>query len=66
VDKETKRRQLFYVYNVGSKNEQTILITEETEPKWIGGLSRLVEPHPKDERANFVSLRNETVSIICI
>ncbi len=48
VDKDTKRRQLFYIYNVGSKDEQTILLTEETDEKWIGGLSRIVEPNPKD------------------
>ena len=48
VDKDTKRRQLFYVYNVGGKDEQTILLTEETDEKWIGGLSRIVKPNPKD------------------
>jgi dipeptidyl aminopeptidase/acylaminoacyl peptidase len=48
VDKDTKRRQLFYVHNVGSKAEQTILITEENDPKWIGRLSAIVEPHPKN------------------
>jgi dipeptidyl aminopeptidase/acylaminoacyl peptidase len=48
VDKDTKRRQLFYVHNVGGKDEQTITITEETDAKWIGGLSRIVEPHRKD------------------
>ena len=48
VDKDTKRRQLFYIHNVGSKDEQIILITEETDPKWIGSLSRIVEANPKD------------------
>ncbi|MCY7346351.1 MAG: DPP IV N-terminal domain-containing protein, partial [Pyrinomonadaceae bacterium] len=48
VDQDTKRRQLFYVYNVGGKDEQTITITEETDDKWIGGLSRIVEANPKD------------------
>lgn len=48
IDKDTKRRQLFYIYNVGRKDEQTILLTEEMDEKWIGGLSRIVEPHPKD------------------
>ncbi|MEJ7846873.1 MAG: alpha/beta fold hydrolase [Pyrinomonadaceae bacterium] len=47
-DKDTKRRQLYYVYNVGSKGEQTILITEETDEKWIAPLSSIVEPNPKD------------------
>jgi dipeptidyl aminopeptidase/acylaminoacyl peptidase len=49
VDNDTKRRQLFYVHNVGSKAEQIILLTEETDAKWIGGLSRIVEPHPINE-----------------
>jgi dipeptidyl aminopeptidase/acylaminoacyl peptidase len=49
VDKDTKRRQLFYVYNVGSKDEKTILLTEETDEKWIGSLSRIVEVNPKDD-----------------
>ncbi|MGI8495355.1 MAG: prolyl oligopeptidase family serine peptidase, partial [Pyrinomonadaceae bacterium] len=48
VDKDTKRRQLFYVYNVGGKDEKVITITEETDEKWIGGLSRIIEPNPKD------------------
>ena len=47
-DKDTKRRQLFYVHNAGSKGEQTILLTEETDDKWIAPLSSIVEPNPKD------------------
>jgi dipeptidyl aminopeptidase/acylaminoacyl peptidase len=49
VDKDTKRRQLFYVHDVGSKAEQIILVTEETDPKWIASLSRIAEPNPKDD-----------------
>ncbi len=48
VDQDTKRRQLFYIHNVGGKDEQTILITEETDEKWIAAPSRTVEPNPKD------------------
>ncbi len=48
VDKDTKRRQLFYVYNVGGKDEKIITLTEETDEKWIGSLSRIVEANPKD------------------
>jgi dipeptidyl aminopeptidase/acylaminoacyl peptidase len=48
IDKDTKRRQLFFVHNVGSKAEQIILVTEETDAKWIAALSRIVEPNPKD------------------
>lgn len=59
VDKDTKRRQLFYVHNVGGKDEQTILITEETDEKWIGGPSRTVEPNPKnDSQILFTSERD--------
>ncbi len=47
-DKDTKRRQLYYIHDVGSKGEQTILITEETDDKWIGQPSIIVEPNPKD------------------
>ena len=53
VDKDLKRRQLFYVYNVGSKDEKVILITEETDEKWIAGLSRIIEPNPKDSSQLF-------------
>jgi dipeptidyl aminopeptidase/acylaminoacyl peptidase len=48
-DKDTKRRQLYYINNVGGKGEQTILLTEETDDKWIAPLSALVEPNPKDD-----------------
>jgi dipeptidyl aminopeptidase/acylaminoacyl peptidase len=48
IDKDTKRRQLFYVYNVGEKDEKIITVTEETDEKWIASLSRLVEPNPKN------------------
>lgn len=46
VDKDTKRRQLFYVNNVGSKGEQIILVTEETDDKWQASLSNIFEAHP--------------------
>lgn len=49
VDKDTKRRQLFYIHNVGSKAEQTILITEETDAKWIASLSAIVETNPRND-----------------
>jgi dipeptidyl aminopeptidase/acylaminoacyl peptidase len=49
VDRDLKRRQLFYIHDVGSKAEQTILVTEETDEKWIASLSSLVEPSPRNE-----------------
>ncbi|HSU24473.1 MAG TPA: DPP IV N-terminal domain-containing protein, partial [Pyrinomonadaceae bacterium] len=48
VDKDTKRRQLFYIHNVGSKDEQIILVTEETDDKWQAPLSSIVEANPKN------------------
>ncbi len=52
-DKDTKRRQLYFVHNAGSKDEQTILVTEETDEKWLAPLSAIVEPNPKDARQLF-------------
>ncbi len=49
VDKDLKRRQLFYIHDVGSKAEQTILVTEETDEKWIAPLSGIVEANPKND-----------------
>ncbi len=49
IDKDLKRRQIFYIHHVGSKAEQTILVTEEADEKWIASLSRIVEPNPKDD-----------------
>ena len=46
VDKDTKRRQLFFVQNAGGKGEQIVLVTEETDDKWQAPLSSIYEPHP--------------------
>ena len=46
VDKDTKRRQLFYVHNAGGKDEQIVLVTEDTDDKWQAPLSSIYEPHP--------------------
>ncbi|MBK9165091.1 MAG: alpha/beta fold hydrolase [Acidobacteria bacterium] len=48
LDKDTKRRQLFYIYNVGSKDEKIILVTEETDDKWQAPKSAIFEPNPKN------------------
>ena len=48
IDKDLKRRQIFYVINVGSNDEKTFLVTEETDEKWIAPLSRIVQPNPKN------------------
>lgn len=52
-DKDTKRRQLYYIHNVGSKDEQIILVTEETDDKWQAPLSAIFEPHPKNPNELF-------------
>jgi dipeptidyl aminopeptidase/acylaminoacyl peptidase len=49
IDKDTKRRQLFYIHDVGSKAEKVILVTEETDEKWVASLSGIVETNPKDD-----------------
>lgn len=48
VDKDLKRRQLFFVYSAGGKAQKVILVTEETDEKWIAPLSGIVEPNPKN------------------
>jgi dipeptidyl aminopeptidase/acylaminoacyl peptidase len=48
IDKDTKRRQLYFVHNPGSKGEQIILVTEETDDKWQASLSNIFEPNPKN------------------
>ncbi len=53
LDKDTKRRQLFYVHNDGGKSEKIILITEETDEKWQAPLSSIFEPHPTDPNKLF-------------
>ncbi|MGI8786337.1 MAG: prolyl oligopeptidase family serine peptidase [Pyrinomonadaceae bacterium] len=62
VDKDTKRRQLFYVFHVGGKDEQTILIMEETDEKWIDNLSGIVEPNPKDNSQIFFASERDGFS----
>ena len=58
-DKDSKRRQLFYVKNVGAADEQITLVTEETDPKWLAPLSSIVEADPKNaSRLFFASERD--------
>lgn len=45
-DKDTKRRQLFYIRNAASKDEQIITVADETDDKWQSPLSGIVEPNP--------------------
>jgi dipeptidyl aminopeptidase/acylaminoacyl peptidase len=53
VDKDTKRRQLFYIHNAASKDEQIITIVDETDEKWQASLSAIFEPNPKDAKQLF-------------
>ncbi len=53
VDKDTKRRQLFYIHNAGAKDEQIITIADETDDKWQASLSNIFEPNPKDPKQLF-------------
>jgi dipeptidyl aminopeptidase/acylaminoacyl peptidase len=48
VDKDTKRRQLFFIHSPGGKGEQIIPIADETDDKWQASLSIIFEPNPKD------------------
>lgn len=48
VDKDTKRRQLFYINAPGSKSEQILTIADETDDKWQAQLSGIFEPNPID------------------
>lgn len=48
VDKDTKRRQLFYIYNAASKDESIITVDDDTDPKWQAAKSAIFEPHPTD------------------
>ena len=48
LDRDTKRRRLFYVANAGGKFEKIITLDDDTDPKWQASLSAIVEPHPAD------------------
>lgn len=52
-DKDTKRRQLFYIYNAASKDEQIITVADETDDKWQAPLSAIFEPNPADPKQLF-------------
>ena len=47
IDKDTKRRQIFLASIAGNKAE-VFLVDEETDAKWIGSLSRIIEANPKN------------------
>ncbi|QQS41040.1 MAG: S9 family peptidase [Acidobacteriota bacterium] len=47
VDKTHKRRQI-YAVTYGEKESSAYLVHEETDDKWIGGPSRILEASPSD------------------
>ena len=53
VDKDTKRRQLFYVADAGDKSERTTFVTEETDDKWQAPLSAIFETNPRNANELF-------------
>ncbi len=59
IDRDTKHRQIFLA-NVQNPNadDAVTLLDEETEPKWIAGLSRYVEPSSKGDKIFLTSERD--------
>jgi dipeptidyl aminopeptidase/acylaminoacyl peptidase len=55
IDRDTKRRQLF---RVDPATGTSSLIDEETDAKWVAGLSRIVEPSPDGQSLLFGSERD--------
>ncbi|HYY56295.1 MAG TPA: prolyl oligopeptidase family serine peptidase, partial [Pyrinomonadaceae bacterium] len=55
IDRDTKRRQIFLA---SVKDGATTLIDEESDPKWVAQLSRIVEVSPKGDRLLFASERD--------
>ena len=60
IDKTHKRRQIFLVNNLDFGKSLTFLAHEEEDRKWIGRISRIVEPHPTNEGLFFFSSEKET------
>ncbi|MDQ3061486.1 MAG: DPP IV N-terminal domain-containing protein, partial [Acidobacteriota bacterium] len=52
LDQDTKRRQIFIAQIIENKTE-VFLIDEEIDRKWIGSLSRTIEPNPKNSNQFF-------------
>ncbi|MBA2378795.1 MAG: S9 family peptidase, partial [Blastocatellia bacterium] len=62
MDRDTKRRQLYYVRNAGTAEEKVILVTEETDDKWQAPLSNIFEPHPTDPNTLFFASERDGYS----
>jgi dipeptidyl aminopeptidase/acylaminoacyl peptidase len=59
VDKTHKRRQMFVVTFTDEKSN-VYLVHEEEDPKWVGRISRIVEPNPANNDQFFFSSEMKT------
>ncbi|HEX8138757.1 MAG TPA: alpha/beta fold hydrolase [Pyrinomonadaceae bacterium] len=55
IDRDTKRRQIFLA---SARDGASTLLDEETDPKWVAQLSRIVEVSPKGDRLLLASERD--------
>lgn len=55
IDRDTKRRQIFLS---SATDGTTALVDEESDPKWVAQLSRIVEISPKGDQLLFASERD--------
>jgi dipeptidyl aminopeptidase/acylaminoacyl peptidase len=55
IDRDTKRRQLFLA---SAKDGASMLLDEESDPKWVAQLSRIVEVSPKGDQLLLASERD--------
>ncbi|HEV2913938.1 MAG TPA: prolyl oligopeptidase family serine peptidase [Pyrinomonadaceae bacterium] len=55
IDRDTKRRQIFLA---SATDGASTLLDEESDPKWVAQLSRIVEVSPKGDQLLFASERD--------
>lgn len=55
IDRDTKRRQIFLA---SARDGASFLVDEESDPKWVASLSRIVEVSPKGGQLLFASERD--------
>lgn len=53
IDRDTKRRQLFFVADAGTRNQKVILVSEHTDDKWQAQKSNIFETHPTNPNVLF-------------
>lgn len=59
IDKTHKRRQIYAIDALAEK-PLPVLVQEETDEKWIGRISRIMEPHPSDPEAFFFTSEKDS------